>query len=304
MLEPGAARAKGLDGRRGTRRRGGRRLHRQPPEPRPLPQRARRSAARTATALRQALDDPQVRAALRCGPLSAPNHKLIPDVRWVADCPSRPSSRAAIPPSTARIRHGVALYVSGRYAMFRQASSAADDDPLDAGSVARIRRDRHQPLLRCLRAMPRDGELSPAGRARTRARLRFGWASAVTCAADRRSAAARSGACATAALRLQRRRERPLRAAGDRAVRPRLEPELLRQPARVHVHPARRLRGLVRRQRAACRTPSPRIPARSSSSRASTAAVLGTRRPCGCSTSPARGCSTGASGCSPPACWR
>ena len=32
-------------------------------------------------------DDPAVRAALRCGPLTAPNHKLVPDARWILDLP-------------------------------------------------------------------------------------------------------------------------------------------------------------------------------------------------------------------------
>ena len=44
------------------------------------------------------------------------------------------------------------------------------------------------------------------------------------------------------ALRLQRRRERALRPARDRAVRARPEPALLRQPARLHVPAARRVR--------------------------------------------------------------
>ncbi|CAA9487959.1 MAG: 4-amino-4-deoxy-L-arabinose transferase and related glycosyltransferases of PMT family, partial [uncultured Solirubrobacteraceae bacterium] len=50
-----------------------------------------------------------------------------------------------------------------------------------------------------------------------------------------------------AAVRLQHGRERALRPAGHRAVRPRPEPALLRQPARLHLRPARRLRGVVRR---------------------------------------------------------
>jgi hypothetical protein len=31
------------------------------------------------------LDQPQVRAALKCGPLWTPNHKLVPDSRWILD---------------------------------------------------------------------------------------------------------------------------------------------------------------------------------------------------------------------------
>src|SRR3954453_2351193 len=40
-------------------------------------------------ALDQVLHDPAVRAGLRCGPLTLPNHKLVPDSRWVAGVPLR-----------------------------------------------------------------------------------------------------------------------------------------------------------------------------------------------------------------------
>ena len=35
--------------------------------------------------LRTVLDEPQVRQALRCGPVWTPNHKLVPDTRWILD---------------------------------------------------------------------------------------------------------------------------------------------------------------------------------------------------------------------------
>lgn len=37
--------------------------------------------------LEQVLHDPDVQAALKCGPLWTPNHKLVPDSRWVLDAP-------------------------------------------------------------------------------------------------------------------------------------------------------------------------------------------------------------------------
>jgi hypothetical protein len=37
--------------------------------------------------LRAVLEDPAVTAARRCGPISVPNHKLIPTVRWILDLP-------------------------------------------------------------------------------------------------------------------------------------------------------------------------------------------------------------------------
>ncbi len=68
--------------------------------------------------LTQVLGDPAVERTLRCGPLTLPNHKLVPDARWIADLPStkvwarvqRPNQRA-----------GVAIVVLGRFAIFKQA---------------------------------------------------------------------------------------------------------------------------------------------------------------------------------------
>ena len=34
--------------------------------------------------LTEVLNDPQVQAGLRCGPLTGPNHKIVPDARWIA----------------------------------------------------------------------------------------------------------------------------------------------------------------------------------------------------------------------------
>ena len=39
--------------------------------------------------LTEVLDDPRVRAGLRCGPLTFPNHKLVPDVRWMLEATRR-----------------------------------------------------------------------------------------------------------------------------------------------------------------------------------------------------------------------
>ena len=64
-----------------------------------------------------------------------------------------------------------------------------------------------------------------------------------------RALALRLWGSARPAVRLQRRRERALRAAGDRDVRALLQPGLLRQPARLHVPAARRVRGCAWRPR-------------------------------------------------------
>jgi hypothetical protein len=66
-----------------------------------------------------------VRAGLRCGPLTVPNHKLIPDARWLADLPyDRVHARVQRPVQSS----GVALVVLGRFAVFKQAWTN-DDDP-------------------------------------------------------------------------------------------------------------------------------------------------------------------------------
>jgi hypothetical protein len=72
-------------------------------------------------ALDQILHDPRVQAGLRCGPLSTPNHKLVPDARWLLNAGEdrvlARSDRSTAP----RRRYGVALVVTGREALFRQA---------------------------------------------------------------------------------------------------------------------------------------------------------------------------------------
>jgi hypothetical protein len=91
-------------------------------------------------ALARVLGDPVVRADLRrCGPLSLPNHKLIPDARWILDAgPGRVLARSQARVEAEhgkealrrRVSHGVAIYPTGE-AVFRQAIVDIDDDPLD-----------------------------------------------------------------------------------------------------------------------------------------------------------------------------
>ncbi|MGI8748988.1 MAG: hypothetical protein ACR2J6_00270 [Thermoleophilaceae bacterium] len=76
--------------------------------------------------LQEVLDAPAVRAGLRCGPLTLPNHKLVPDSRWAADEPfERVSARVQ---RRRAQRRGVALVVLGRFAIFNQAWTS-DVDP-------------------------------------------------------------------------------------------------------------------------------------------------------------------------------
>jgi hypothetical protein len=80
-------------------------------------------------ALVEVLQAPAVREGLRCGPLSVPNHKLVPDARWVAGLPEgRVVARAESDrPDPQR---GVALVVTSRFALFKHAWTDPNDSPL------------------------------------------------------------------------------------------------------------------------------------------------------------------------------
>jgi hypothetical protein len=89
--------------------------------------------------LRAVLHDPQVKAGLRCGPLTFPNHKLVPDSRWVADLPhTRVLARAD--PKTGAPRRGVAVFVTSRFAIFNQALTSPSDSVLVQVPPAGFRR--------------------------------------------------------------------------------------------------------------------------------------------------------------------
>jgi hypothetical protein len=81
-------------------------------------------------ALEQVLSAPAVASALRCGPVYVPNHKLIPDVRWILDR----SKSGVLARSSAKVgepRRGVAILVHTRIALFKQALVTTKDDPVD-----------------------------------------------------------------------------------------------------------------------------------------------------------------------------
>jgi hypothetical protein len=84
------------------------------------------------TSLVHVLNEPAVKRALRCGPLTAPNHKLVPDSRWILDLPrDKVLARADPDVPKRRIEHGVALYVTTRFAIFRHAFT----NPVDPTSI-------------------------------------------------------------------------------------------------------------------------------------------------------------------------
>jgi hypothetical protein len=80
--------------------------------------------------LASVLREPAVTRALRCGPLTAPNHKLVPDARWILDLP-RDRVLARADPDGPHPGRGVALYVTSRFAIFRHAFT----NPVDPTSV-------------------------------------------------------------------------------------------------------------------------------------------------------------------------
>ena len=95
-------------------------------------------------ALAAVLRDPAVRRGLRCGPVSVPNHKLVPDARWIlhrgvdgviARSYARTRAAAGDQGLQRRIRRGVALYPTG-LAVQRQALVDPTDNPLDQVPMA------------------------------------------------------------------------------------------------------------------------------------------------------------------------
>jgi len=91
---------------------------------------------------------PAVRAGLRCGPLSLPNRKLVPDARWIlqrgpAGVVDRSQALALVaagkPALMKTIQHGVALYPTG-LAVARQALVDANDNPAEQVPMANFKR--------------------------------------------------------------------------------------------------------------------------------------------------------------------
>src|SRR3954453_11068501 len=82
--------------------------------------------------LRAILARPAVKAGIRCGGVSVPTHKLIPDVRWVADLGAKRVLARSDPSSAAQraSRRGVAIVVVGRGALARQVFVDTTVDPL------------------------------------------------------------------------------------------------------------------------------------------------------------------------------
>lgn len=90
----------------------------------------------THASLEAILRDREVTERFSCGPVSVPNHKLVPDVRWVIDGGVDDVIARSDPASDRLERRGVALYVTDRAALLRQALVEAGDDPFDSIPMA------------------------------------------------------------------------------------------------------------------------------------------------------------------------
>jgi hypothetical protein len=82
-------------------------------------------------ALEALFRNPKVRAGLRCGPVSVPNHKLVPDTRWVLKAGVDDVVARSDPAQRARIRRGVAVYAASRQSLLRQGFTPEDTSTED-----------------------------------------------------------------------------------------------------------------------------------------------------------------------------
>ena len=99
-----------------------------------------------------------VQDGLRCGPLTVPNHKLVPDSRWILDAP-RDRVIARADPDAPRPRRGVALVVTSRFAVFKHAWSNDTDSPLIQSPPAGFERSDRRLLRRLCALLARVGAL-------------------------------------------------------------------------------------------------------------------------------------------------
>ena len=81
--------------------------------------------------LRTLLNDPKVRAGMRCGPVSTPNHKLIPDSRWLLDAPASKVIARSDAHERSRIDRGVAIYAVNRQSLLRSGFTVGDTSTED-----------------------------------------------------------------------------------------------------------------------------------------------------------------------------
>jgi MFS family permease len=81
--------------------------------------------------LRALLANPKVRAGLRCGPVSTPNHKLVPDTRWLLVASASKVIARSDAHERSRIDRGVAIYAVNRQSLLRSGFTAGDESAQD-----------------------------------------------------------------------------------------------------------------------------------------------------------------------------
>jgi Dolichyl-phosphate-mannose-protein mannosyltransferase len=84
--------------------------------------------------LKALLNNPKVRAGMRCGPVSTPNHKLIPDSRWILNAPVTKVIARSDATQRARIHRGVAIYATNRLSLLRSGFTAGVETPKDTAN--------------------------------------------------------------------------------------------------------------------------------------------------------------------------
>ena len=95
--------------------------------------RVARPPAPSALAPRDA--EPAVKAARRCGPVLTPNHRLIPDVRWIMNLPADQVIARTDTASATRVHSGLAIVPARRSILLRQGFDPVDDSPQDTANV-------------------------------------------------------------------------------------------------------------------------------------------------------------------------
>jgi len=98
--------------------------------------------------LRAILNAPAVRRDMRCGPVTFPNYRLVPDTRWMLDLPAgRVGARSA-----QRRTRGVAIFVIGQKELERfgfAAGASPSTNVPDPGFVPIARNARYAAYARC-----------------------------------------------------------------------------------------------------------------------------------------------------------
>jgi hypothetical protein len=77
------------------------------------------------------ISSPAVRAARACGPISVPNHKLIPDVRWLA----RGGADDVLARTVVTPARGVAILVTGGTRFLKHPAYGPFDQDEDSGAI-------------------------------------------------------------------------------------------------------------------------------------------------------------------------